>query len=132
MKSQADALRQGRPVGLDDPVFPFIPTRPTWERDLRRAGIPKGAPIDHDDPRIGRADRKCLRTTFASHLQRAGVDLMVVSPLMRHTPRGGMRLTVETYIDPKALLTQKRQAIGKLTGWYRQRVEALAGASAAG
>ena len=97
-----EALRQGRPVGPDDPVFLFIPTRPTWERDLRRAGIPKVAPIGNDDPRMGRADRNCLRTTFESHLQRAGVDLSVVSFLMRHPPRRGMRLTVETYGDRTA------------------------------
>lgn len=111
-----EALRQGRPVGPDYPVFLFIPTRPTWERDLRRAGIPKVTPIGNDYPRMGRADRKCLRTTFESHLQRAGVDPLVVSFLMRHPSRGGMRLTVETYGDRKALLTQKRKAIGKLTG----------------
>ncbi|MCZ6445681.1 MAG: hypothetical protein O6758_05800, partial [Planctomycetota bacterium] len=60
------------------------------------------------------------------------VDLTLVSLLMRHTPVGGMKLTLETYGDPDAILARKREAIEKLTAWYRQQVEALAGASAAG
>ena len=132
VESQAEALRQGRPDGPGDPVFPSIPMRRTWQRDLERAGIPERAPMSKDDPRIGRADRKCLRTTFGSLLNRVGVDLTLISLLMRHTPVGGMRLTLETYGDRDAILARKRNAIGKLTAWYRQQVEALAGASAAG
>ncbi|MCZ6543412.1 MAG: site-specific integrase [Planctomycetota bacterium] len=142
VESQAEALRRGRPVGPDDPVFPSIPNRLTWQRDLERAGIPERAPMSSADPRIGRADRKCLRTTFGSHLMRAQdkakgrrgreVDLTLVSLLMRHTPVGGMKLTLETYGDPDAILARKREAIEKLTAWYRQQVEALATGSAAG
>ncbi len=132
VESQAEALRLGRPVGPGDPVFPSIPNRATWQRDLKRARVPERAPIGNDDPRIGRADRKCLRTTFGSHLNRARVDLTLISLLMRHTPVGGMKLTMETYGDRDAILTRKRNAIEKLTAWYRQQVETLATGSAAG
>ncbi|MCZ6850613.1 MAG: hypothetical protein O7F17_03130 [Planctomycetota bacterium] len=43
-----------------------------------------------------------------------------------------MKLTLETYGDPDAILARKREAIEKLTAWYRQQVEALATGSAAG
>ena len=115
-----------------DPVFASIPTPQTWQRDLKRAGVAERAPIGNHDPRIGRADRKCLRTTFGSHLNRARVDLTLISLLVRHTPVGGMRLTLETYGDSDAILARKRKASGKLPAWYRQQVAALAGASPAG
>ena len=132
VKSQAEALRRGQPFGPDDPVFPSIPNRLTWQRDLERAGIPERAPMSKDNAQIGRADRKCLRTTFGSHQNRARVDLTIISLLMRHTPVGGMKLTLETYGDPDAILARKREAIEKLTAWYHQQVETLATGSAAG
>ncbi len=122
VKARADALKEGRRAEDDEKVF-RASDRGTWKRDIKKAGIPEMARMSETDPRIGRADRKCLRKTFESHLQRAGADLGIVSLLMRHTPGGGMRLTVETYADREALLVTKRKAIDALVGWYGAEAE---------
>ena len=79
-------------------------------RDLKRAGIEYKVNDEQADP-------KCLRPTFNSHLEHAGIDLTLTGLLMRHKPAGGMALTLGTYGDETALLKCKRQAIGQLETW---------------
>jgi len=107
---QLDAFKAGQPIQPDAPVFGPPPDRRTWARDLERAGIER---------KIGgcQADPKCLRPTFNSHLERAGIDLTLTGLLMRHTPAGGLALTLGTYGDSGALLDRKRAAIGQLEAW---------------
>ncbi len=111
---QSWLLRDGRAPGADDLVFPTIPDRRTWRRDLDRALV------DYRT-RDGQADPKCLRKTFDSFLTRADVDLTVVSLLMRHTPRGGMNLTLGVYGDHDALLARKRAAVDRMVRWIEKQ-----------
>jgi integrase len=115
---QAEMLQCGTAPGPNDPVFPTTPERRTWMRDIDLAKI-KFLSTD------GQADPKCLRKTFDSFLMHAGVDLTLVSLLMRHTPRGGLRLTLGVYGDERALLQKKRQAIAQMVSWYRQQKRQL-------
>ncbi len=97
----------------------------SWGRDLKLAGIPHKAPLSEDNPTIGRADLKCLRNTFESHLQRSGVNLLTVALLMRHSLPAGLKLTAGRYADKEALLAEKRQGVDCLERWYHREVEGL-------
>ncbi len=44
--------------------------------------------------------------------------------LMRHTPGGGMGLTMGTYADQGELLRRKRAAIRAMTAWQQEQREA--------
>ncbi len=100
------------------PVFKTMPTLTTWKRDIKRAGIVY-------DTRDGQVDMKSTRNTFDADLMRAGVDPVMLSLLMRHTPNGGMKLTLNRYGDREALLELKRKAIARLDRWHqRQRAKA--------
>ncbi len=112
---QRQALRNGQT--LTDRIFPSVPSRPTWRRDLDRAGV---------QWMVGgeQADRKCTRKTFESHLLRSGCDIAIVMLLMRHTPRGGMALTLGPYADVQELLDRKRAAITAMTTWQEQERKA--------
>jgi integrase len=79
---------------LTTPVFLTSPSRITFGKDLKRAGISK-----HDE-RGHQADRKALRKTFGTHLAMAGVDIRQAQQLMRHTD---VNLTLKLYTDPKLL-----------------------------
>ena len=114
---QADALKAGH--GLGARPFPLTPAPRTWYCDLERAGIK----AETDD---GHADRKCLRKTFDSFLLRADVDLLDVMLLMRHSPPGGMSLTLGTYGDEAALLTRKRRALARMVAWIETQQTATA------
>ena len=107
---QRDSFRNGKPAQPDDPVFGPPPDPRTWARDLDRAGVKREVDGTQADP-------KCLRPTFNSHLERSGCDLTLTSLLMRHTPAGGMKLTLGIYGDEKALLERKRQAVCHLEKW---------------
>ena len=107
---QRDAFRDGHPLQPDASVFGPPPDSRTWQRDLDRAGIDK-------QTADGQADPKCLRLTFNSHLERSGCDLTLAMLLMRHTPPGGMKLTVGVYGNEKALLDRKRQTVRDLHKW---------------
>ena len=52
---------------------------------------------------------------------RAGIDLTLVSLLIRHTLKGRMALTLGVYGDAGALLVRKRQAIGQMTRWIAEQ-----------
>ncbi len=58
-------------------LFDSEPTRPTWRRDLARAGI------EYETP-AGTAYRSSMRVTFATELVVAGNDLVTVAKAMRH------------------------------------------------
>ena len=117
---QADRLRRGGPAGPSDPIFASSPDWRGWQRIIDRAGIEKKTPD-------GQADAKAIRKTFGSHLTRSGVELTLVSLLMRHTPSGGMALTVGVYGDQEALLVKKRQAIRRMLEWIElERVKGAA------
>ncbi len=96
------------------PVFKTLPTLKTWKRDIERAKI-------EYDTRDGQVDMKCTRNTFDADLMRAGIDPVMVSLLMRHSPKGGMKLTLQRYGDPGALLEQKRWAIARLNRWHQKQ-----------
>ncbi len=77
--------------------------------------------------RDGQADPKATRKTFESHLKRAGADLLIVMLLMRHTPRGGLRMTLGPYVDEQEILRRKRVAVDGMVRWIeQQRAEAKA------
>ena len=63
----------------------------------------------------------CLRKTFESHLLRSGADLTMTMLLMRHSPRGGMRLTAGVYADKAELLKRKRTAVRTMTAWLAEQ-----------
>lgn len=117
-KRQAELLQCGAAPGPQDAVFRTTPERRTWMRDI---GLAKIKFLSTD----GQADPKCLRKTYDSFLMHAGVDLTLVSLLMRHTPRGGLRLTLGVYGDERALLQRKQQAIAQMVSWYRQQKRRL-------
>ncbi len=120
VEQQAYLLREGKAPAPSDLIFPTIPTRPTWKRDLDRAGVTYRT-------RDGQADPKATRKTFESHLKRSGADLLIVMLLMRHTPRGGLRMTLGPYVDEQEILRRKRDALGDMTRWIdQQRAKAAA------
>jgi integrase len=84
------------------PIFSSSPTRPTFQRDVARAGL------QYDNAR-GQVDRKSLRKTFGTHLALAGVDFRLAVKLMRHTDP---KLTQNIYTDP--LLLDMQGAVKKL------------------
>jgi integrase len=85
------------------PVFATIPTRRTYKRDLKRAGIP------YKDEQGRQADFHALRMAFGTYLQRAGVPIRTAMQLMRHSD---IRLTANIYTD--ATLLDTAGAVGKL------------------
>lgn len=85
-------------------LFAGTPGRAAWLRDLVRAGI------DYDTP-AGRAERKCLRTTFAVELRAAGVAIEDIADLLGHSD---IRVTRKRYAHPR--LANQRGAVAKLPG----------------
>ncbi len=86
-----------------DLIFGFKPDRRTWKRHLAKAEIP----YEDDSGRI--ADRKCLRSTFITHLALRGVDPRIVQRLARHKD---INITMNYYTDP--YLLDMQGAIEKL------------------
>ena len=80
------------------PVFRSIPKRETFDRDLKRAGIPKV------DDRGWTIDFHSLRKTYGTLLATSGSSLRESMLLMRHTDA---RLTTQIYTDPRLLDTAK-------------------------
>ena len=113
------------------PVFKSTPSRLTWKRDLERArgAWIKSAPNEHEKAlrqqgdfleyvtTAGQVDPKCLRNTFESLLIHGGAEAAIITLMMRHTPAGGMKLTLGTYGDPEGLLKKQRQALAKAVTW---------------
>jgi len=97
----AEALRVEQLVGTK--LFRTKPDQRTWRRDLKRAGI-EYQTID------GYAYRGATRTTFATHLYRAGVDLRTTQELMRHSDP---KLTAKVY--QRVRLIDTRPAVDKLS-----------------
>ena len=91
--------------------------RVTWKRNLIRAGVEYTVRGEQADP-------KCTRKTFESHLLRSGCDIAVVMLLMRHSPRGGMALTLGRYVDAAEILKRKQAAIVAMTKWQQQQRKA--------
>jgi integrase len=79
--------RDSDPLG---PVFRSIPTLQTFQRDLKRAGIP------YRDAEGRQADFHALRYTFCTFLARANVPIRTAMELMRHKDP---RLTLQIYTD---------------------------------
>lgn len=130
-----EELRQTRFHDLDDPVFPSTPAHHTWQRDMERARLVwidaaasaqvredrrKSDFLTHRTP-AGVADPKCVRQTLGSHMTRAGCDLTIVQLMLRHTPSGGLKLTLGVYGDADALLGRKRAALKQLESWYQEQ-----------
>lgn len=105
---QRQAVKTGQTLG--GLIFPSVPSRPTWRRDLDRAGVPWKFRGEQADP-------KCTRRTFESHLLRSGAGEVVTMLLMRHTPRGGLGLTMGVYADTGEIARRKRAAIDTMTAW---------------
>ena len=99
---QARRLHTGN--GVDGPL-----AHPVWTLMLRSSQ--------------GLADAKCMRKSYAAMLTRAGVDLMLVVLLMRHTTPAGAGLTFGIYADPDALLARKRTAVVKAALWYLTQIQ---------
>ena len=119
LKLQADALRDGRPLSPDQPVIPMAPDSQTWKALVKRARITYRTDV-------GQVDQKALRHSFNSFLLAAKVDLTVTSLLMRHTPAGGMRLTLQVYGGPDVLMDRMRDAVEQMMVWYNtKQVEQL-------
>ena len=57
------------------------------------------------------------------------VDPIDVMLLMRHTPPGGMALTLGVYGDQDALLTRKRLAIARMVAWIETQQKKAKAAS---
>jgi len=62
----------------DENVFPTVPTVETFYADLRRAGIDR-------ETGEGVCDRHAMRVTYATRLQRRGVELGLAQKLLRHS-----------------------------------------------
>lgn len=113
------------------PVFKSTPSRLTWKRDLERArGAWVKAAANECEKALrqqsdfleyvttaGQVDPKCLRNTFESLLIHGGAEAAIITLMMRHTPAGGMKLTLGTYGDPEGLLKKQRQALAKAVKW---------------
>jgi len=101
------ALREFRPVGasLGDKIFGNQPQLLTWKKHLKTAGIP------HQDGAGRIADRKCLRSSFASWLIAKGVLPRELQILMRHAD---ISTTMRYYSDPTLVDTASAvQLLGK-------------------
>ena len=72
--------------------------------DLERAGVPYKTAA-------GRAERKCLRTTFGTQLSEAGVAIEQIAELMGHAD---IRTTQRRYLRMKAVDLQR--SLGRLPG----------------
>jgi integrase len=107
---QQYSFQQGR-------IFPTAPDTRTWKRDLARAGVEYKVRGEQADP-------KCTRHTFESHLLRSGADPTITMLLMRHSPRGGMALTLGRYVDAAEILKRKHAAIVAMTKWQQQQRKA--------
>lgn len=99
-------------------IFPSAPDARTWRRDLARAGVEYKVRGEQADP-------KCTRRTFESHLPRSGCGETLAGLLMRHSPRGGMKLTLGRYVDELEILNRKRAAIRAMTKWQQQQRDAI-------
>ncbi len=93
-----------------DHIFKTTPTRGTFIKDCRRAGIPTVA-----DDRGRTVDRHALRKTFVSWLGRLGVDLRIAQYLARHKPK---TLTDGTYQDSDMLDAEAHKAVNRLPDVY--------------
>lgn len=98
----SDLAKPSRPENPGGRVFKSSPTLRTFQRDLKRAGIPY-------ETERGQVDRKSLRKTFGTHLAMAGVDFRLAVRLMRHTDP---RLTMNVYTDP--MLLDMKTAVSRL------------------
>ena len=91
---QAHLLREGKAPAPGDVIFASIPGRPTWRRDLARAGVTYQI-------RDGQADPKATRKTFESHLKRARVD-----PCHGHGPQFASSSRKSVMPTPPPLMSQ--------------------------
>jgi len=125
------ALRAYKPsdARADERLFATKPTRITWLRDLRNAGIihfngpiattpwhkkkgvKRGTAEDYRDDRGRVLGRQCLRKTFGTHLAAVEPNISIVAKLMRHSDP---RLTLSLYED--ARLLDLAGAVNKLNG----------------
>ena len=82
-------------MGADTPLFD-VPEGlgRILDQDLKLAGIPK------KDDRGRTVDVHSFRTTFASHLNRAGVAPRTAQAALRHS---SIDLTMNVYTDPRLL-----------------------------
>ena len=117
-----------------DKLFKAAPTRITWLRDLRNAGIIRivrdGIKAENEPEEVDcgpdvancwfpgyRDDRgrilgqQCLRKTFGTHLASVEKNMAVVAKLMRHTDP---KMTLELYTDARIL--DLRGSMDKLGG----------------
>jgi integrase len=114
-----DQLRSRQTAVGDVPVFPPLPRRQTWLKDVKRAGIAYNV-----DGKI--ADRKCLRTTFTNLLAIAGVDSGI-----RRLLRGDRGAVMEQcYDDGEVLFPLARLAIAKLAAVLVPAAAAVVGGGA--
>jgi integrase len=97
MPLPADVVNAYRLLGHDGTgtgtIFEVIPSMRQFRRDLEAAGI--AYVTDR-----GKANRKCLRKTFGTHLALAHVDLQAAAKLMRHSDP---KITMRLYTDPMLL-----------------------------
>jgi len=96
LQAEARARRKAIPARLpaSTPVFEGMPSIRVFDADLAAAGIAK---VD-DRGRV--ADLHGLRTTFATHLSKAGVAPRTAQAAMRHST---LDLTMNVYTDPRLL-----------------------------
>ena len=97
--NQEEAIRKGNPVpsriDMNAPLF-TIPRvlGNIFNLDLKAAGIPKR------DNRGYTVDVHALRTSFGTHLSKAGVPLRTAQAALRHSDP---KLTANVYTDPRLL-----------------------------
>lgn len=72
-------------------LFRGMPAWRTWRHDLVAAGI-------EFETHEGRAERKCLRTTFAMELRDVGVPIEDIADLLGHSD---IRITRKRYARPR-------------------------------
>jgi integrase len=105
----AAVLRELRPVGADPGELVFaggLPRMRDMRKDFEAAGI---AARDSQGRKV---DFHCLRKTFDTGLQAAGVGFTTTMNLMRHSDP---RLTARTYTD--STLLPQAEAVSRLP-WY--------------
>ncbi len=92
----AARLKEARPDdgAPTDRVFRTVPRFPTWQADMKRAGI------EYRDGPVLTVGFHSLRVTFCSELERAGVSPRTIMELMRHRD---YKLTAGTYTDRRVL-----------------------------
>jgi integrase len=81
-----------------DPIFLIVPRVKTFHRDCKRAGIQR---YDADGRQL---DRHALRTTFGTHLARAGVLPQLAIPALGHAD---VQTTMMHYTDLRLVDTAK-------------------------